>query len=90
MSRMQHIIDNQHTIIELFKEKPILSFVASIILGAIGYGMSSTGLSQSWKDASQIFFWVCGGLAALLSAFSIYKKELLPWIQELKNGKPRE
>ncbi len=89
MPRMQHLIENQNNIIELFKEKPGTAFMLSIILGAIGYGVNSTGLSQSWKDASQIFFWICGGLAALLSAFGVFKKEVLPWIIEMKNGKSR-
>ncbi len=87
---MQHLQDNQHLIIEAFKEKPIMSFIIAIIGLTSGYALNEVHMIQIWKDIFQSFCWIGGGSAGFFSVFIAIKKELIPWIKELRNGKPRQ
>jgi len=81
---MQHLIDNHQTIVETFKNHPILAFFVAIVGTATGYAVGEIHLPLLLMQLIQIFAWVAAGLAGLVPVINVVKKELIPWIKSFK------
>ena len=81
---MHHIIDYSHTLINTFKEYPILAALISIVGIASGYAIGETHLPLLLMQILQILAWTAATLAASIPVISAVKKELIPWIKSFK------
>ena len=80
---MHHLIDSHQTIIEMFKEKPILAALVSIVGITGGYAVAETHLPLLLMQCIQILAWTAATLAASIPIVQTVKKELIPWIKSL-------
>ncbi len=81
---MQHYIDNHQTLIEYFKEYPIMASFISIVGIGLGYSAEEFHFPLWLMQTFQITVWSTAILVSLIPIFDVCKNRIFPWIKSFK------